>query len=379
METKTLVVDVDDTISKHINRNYTMSIPNKPIIDRLNLLYDSGWKIIYYTARGQYSCDGDLKLIELQRRQELTNWMTVHNVKHHELRFGKPLAIYYIDDKALRPDEFMSMPIDTFVGGSNASIQRLGERVIKIADNAAEQAAWYRLAAEKFVKVPHVYDCYGNTLNMEFIDGLSFNSKYNMTNLTQLLGQVDAFSDIKASNSGTWEQSMVPRIVGHLFNNNNNKLTCEFSIIKMITDSNFTADMNENQSFCHGDLTFENIIVTTGGDLCLIDPNCPAGLFQSYLLDFGKILQSLHFMYEETISKSKVLYKSDYINEKRAMYEFVKKEINEVLGPRIWYLTQVCELIHYIRLLKYVSIDKQQLVKNNIETLHSEIVAASCS
>lgn len=377
METKTLVVDIDDTISTHINRNYTMSIPNKPIIDRLNLLYDSGWKIIYFTARGQYSCDGDLKLIELLRRQELTNWMTLHNVKHHELRFGKPLAIYYIDDKALRPDEFMSMPIDTFMGGSNASVQRLGKRVIKIADNAAEQAAWYRLAAKMYINVPHVYDCYGNTLNMEFIDGLSFNFEFNKTNLTQLLSQVDAFSNIKASNSSTWEQSMVPRIIKHLLNNN--KLTCEYSVIKIITDSHLIADMNKNQSFCHGDLTFENIIVTAGGDLCLIDPNCPAGLFQSYLLDFGKILQSLRFMYEETISKSKVLYKSDYINEKRVMYEFIKNEINEVLGPRIWYLTQVCELIHYIRLLKYASFDKQQLVKNNIEILHSEIVATSCS
>ena len=46
VETRTLVVDVDDTISTHINRDYENAIPHTKIISKLNKMYDSGWKIV---------------------------------------------------------------------------------------------------------------------------------------------------------------------------------------------------------------------------------------------------------------------------------------------------------------------------------------------
>ena len=119
VETRTLVVDVDDTISTHINRDYENAIPHTDIIEKLNKMYDSGWKIIYFTARGQISCNGDLNLIEKSRRPALEKWMKKHNVKHHELRFGKPIGVYYIDDKAIRPDEFMNVEYEVLKGSKN--------------------------------------------------------------------------------------------------------------------------------------------------------------------------------------------------------------------------------------------------------------------
>ncbi len=81
VETRTLVVDVDDTISTHNNRDYENAVPHTKIINKLNKMYDAGWKIVYFTARGQVSCHGDLDLINQLRRPALESWMDKHGVK----------------------------------------------------------------------------------------------------------------------------------------------------------------------------------------------------------------------------------------------------------------------------------------------------------
>ena len=174
IETKTLVVDVDDTISTHVNRNYDDAIPHLDIIKKLNDMHDAGWRIIYFTARGQVSCNGDVKLIERSRRPALEAWMQKYGVKYDELLFGKPLGVYYIDDKSLRPEEFMALEYKKFKGGSGGTVERLGNRLIKKAENVKEQAEWYRIAAA-LCDTPKVNTIYGNALDIEFIDGPSLN------------------------------------------------------------------------------------------------------------------------------------------------------------------------------------------------------------
>ena len=55
-EFKTFVIDIDDTISTTINRDFVNSIPNIEVINKINSLYDNGWTIILFTARGAKSC-----------------------------------------------------------------------------------------------------------------------------------------------------------------------------------------------------------------------------------------------------------------------------------------------------------------------------------
>lgn len=108
--TDTIVIDVDDTILTTINRDYVNSIPHEDIIQVINNLYDKGWNVILYTARGQLSMKGDLKKIEKKVRPILEDWLKRNEVKYTELLMGKPYAnTYYVDDKALRPDEFVEM------------------------------------------------------------------------------------------------------------------------------------------------------------------------------------------------------------------------------------------------------------------------------
>lgn len=103
---KTIVVDIDDTISFTYNRDFINSKPNQKVIDRINELYDDGWNIILFTARGGKSCK-TLKEKEKKYREITEEWLKSHNVKYHTLMFGKPNADYYVDDKNISIDEFI--------------------------------------------------------------------------------------------------------------------------------------------------------------------------------------------------------------------------------------------------------------------------------
>lgn len=102
----TLVIDIDDTISFTYNRDFDNSVPNQLVIDRINELYDEGWNIILYTARGGKSCK-TLEEKEAKYRLITEKWLLKNNVKYHSLMFGKPNADYYVDDKNISIDEFV--------------------------------------------------------------------------------------------------------------------------------------------------------------------------------------------------------------------------------------------------------------------------------
>lgn len=103
----TLVIDIDDTISFTKNRDFVNSIPNKKIIDKINYLKKQGWYIILLTARGAKSCGTDIEKIKAKYFDVTTKWLKNNGVSYDELRFGKPNADWYVDDK--------NMSIDTFI------------------------------------------------------------------------------------------------------------------------------------------------------------------------------------------------------------------------------------------------------------------------
>lgn len=91
---KRFVFDIDGVIAKlEKDNDYSKSLPNKPMINVINKLYELGNEIILFTARGYVTgidwCDITKELLE--------KW----GVHYHELQFGKPNADYYIDDKML--------------------------------------------------------------------------------------------------------------------------------------------------------------------------------------------------------------------------------------------------------------------------------------
>ena len=93
-QSKTYVVDIDGVLASITPGNdYNLAQPLDHMIKRINELYDSGHRIILFTARG--SATG-LDWREVTQRQ-----MQAWGVKHHELHMGKPAADHYIDDRML--------------------------------------------------------------------------------------------------------------------------------------------------------------------------------------------------------------------------------------------------------------------------------------
>lgn len=106
-EYKTIVVDVDETLCVVKDRDFKNAVPIQEVIDKVNEYYENGYRIIVSTARGQNSCKTVEEMNE-KYREVTEEWLKEHNVKYHELEIGyKKNADMYVDDKAVRPEEFV--------------------------------------------------------------------------------------------------------------------------------------------------------------------------------------------------------------------------------------------------------------------------------
>jgi CMP-N-acetylneuraminic acid synthetase len=87
-----VVCDIDGIIAnKVIDNDYSKSTPNTKNINLINDLFDKGHQIDLFTARG-YTTGINWEALT---KNQLQNW----GVKYSSLKFGKPNADFYIDDK----------------------------------------------------------------------------------------------------------------------------------------------------------------------------------------------------------------------------------------------------------------------------------------
>jgi len=87
-----IYVDIDETICVlPEDRNYSLAVPIVENIEKINRLYDDGNTIVYWTARGS----GTGVDWSETTKDQFKSW----GVKHHELKFGKPIYDLFIDDK----------------------------------------------------------------------------------------------------------------------------------------------------------------------------------------------------------------------------------------------------------------------------------------
>jgi hypothetical protein len=113
----------------------------------------------------------------------------------------------------------------------------------------------------------------------------------------------------------------------------------------------------------------ENVLVEDNGEMVLIDPNYDPGLFQSWLLDYGKLLQSVHSDYHR-------LFNSSPGSDPAPLLNYLK----EYLESRgLWEMALVAELSHVIRLRKYRPENERWLVDKILGNLVAEIEALPSS
>ena len=104
---KTVVFDVDDTILFTENRDYSNSRPNDDVVKGMRDLKQAGWRIILQTARGMGRSGNNIETVREDVMSEIVNSCTKHNIPYDEIILGKPWAAWYVDDKALTPEEFV--------------------------------------------------------------------------------------------------------------------------------------------------------------------------------------------------------------------------------------------------------------------------------
>lgn len=108
-----LIFDVDGTICpiKAEGESYSDLVPNKEMVDKIKGYKKQGAKIVFFSSRNMKTYNGNLGLINANTAPTMLKWLEKWGIPYDEIYFGKPWPGkrgLYIDDRAVRPDEFLS-------------------------------------------------------------------------------------------------------------------------------------------------------------------------------------------------------------------------------------------------------------------------------
>jgi capsule biosynthesis phosphatase len=112
---KKLIVDLDDTISITASGDYFNSKPVVPVINQLKEYKKQGFEIIVYSSRNMRTYEANIGKINIYTLPNIIEWLRKHEVPFDEVYIGKPwcgFEGFYIDDKAIRPSEFIAKTYD---------------------------------------------------------------------------------------------------------------------------------------------------------------------------------------------------------------------------------------------------------------------------
>ncbi len=116
-EQLTFVFDIDGTICpiKEKHESYSELIPYPQIVAKMRQYKNDGAKIVLFTSRNMNSYGGNIGLINVNTAPVLLEWLKKWDIPFDEVIFGKPWPGhngFYVDDRTIRPDEFLGKSID---------------------------------------------------------------------------------------------------------------------------------------------------------------------------------------------------------------------------------------------------------------------------
>lgn len=112
---KRLIVDLDDTLSVTTAGDYAKANCNVRVRDRLREYRDRGFEIVIHSARNMRTHSGNLGKINARTLPIIIGWLDDFEIPYDEIIVGKPWCGFdgfYVDDKAVRPDEFITKSYD---------------------------------------------------------------------------------------------------------------------------------------------------------------------------------------------------------------------------------------------------------------------------
>lgn len=112
----TFVFDIDGTLCpiKRKDEKYEDLIPYSNMVEKLKEYKESGARIVLFTSRNMNSYQGNIGLINKYTAKILLEWLDKWEIPYDEIIYGKPWPGhkgFYVDDRSIRPDEFMEMDI----------------------------------------------------------------------------------------------------------------------------------------------------------------------------------------------------------------------------------------------------------------------------
>ena len=338
-----IIIDFDDTISFTLNRDWEHAAPNQAVIDKINDLYEQGWEVYIVTARGQLSCNGDSAAADTKYRKQIELWLEKHGVNYTLLSFQKFLAAYYVDDKMLSPEQFTKLEVSVLrAGQSGAFVERRGDRVTKTGARVRNEAEWYRIASDRIPEhLPIVYSFVGDTLTLEYVES-SPPRKIGSREIGLLIDLILNFRKDDWPSSDASVDTMVHRLDDHirLCEEDYRAADVDIALLQHHLHQSFSnSSWDAVRSFSHGDFSLDNILWAPGR-VVLIDPIYDRELYSSYVLDFGKLLHSLHrHRHDEA-------------------YSLLVRRLNSLPIGNL----KIAELSQWIRIVKYLQGDERARV-----------------
>lgn len=106
-----IIIDLDNTLC-HSEGDYSNAQPNQAVIDKLREYRLQGFQVVVHTSRNMRTYEGNIGKINVHTLPVILEWLQRHKVEFDEVVLGKPWCGhdgFYVDDRALRPDEFAQM------------------------------------------------------------------------------------------------------------------------------------------------------------------------------------------------------------------------------------------------------------------------------
>ncbi|MBO6895620.1 MAG: capsular biosynthesis protein [Roseibium sp.] len=134
---KRLIVDIDNTLSRTREGDYATAEVIKPVRQRLVEYQQMGFTIVLHSARNMRTHEGNIGLITAQTGPVLIKWLDENSIPYDEIILGKPWCGhegFYVDDRAIRPDEFatLSRPeIDALLAAAKDRLQALEAQAVR--------------------------------------------------------------------------------------------------------------------------------------------------------------------------------------------------------------------------------------------------------
>lgn len=111
------VFDIDGTLCpiKKKDEKYEDLVPYGNVVQKLKYYKSKGAKIILFTSRNMNSFQGNIGMINKHTARILLEWLERWDIPFDEIIYGKPWPGhkgFYVDDRTVRPDEFLNCTVD---------------------------------------------------------------------------------------------------------------------------------------------------------------------------------------------------------------------------------------------------------------------------